>query len=366
MALKINFKERNSQLLIMIHLNSSKGGRGLYETGIQINPDSWDEEKQRCDSPDINIWIIQTVETLQKNFRPDMNAKRLWSSFINNQSETTATIKDAFEYYLANMPLKENSVSVYKSVINSLQHAGIYETPLTEVTPALLRMFMNSLKIQDSSKFNTFVRIKGCITRYIRDHRLNIAIDFDGICKKPKYVPKEHEWLTLTEVEKLWNADLKWAVRDARDLFVLCCYSGMSMSDVLKFTPSKHCKEINRREFIVFKRTKTGSECCVPITKQASDIINSREDWPIKIQKRAYQYHISNKLSDIIGRPIHSHMGRKTAGALFLQFGFSMETTAKFLGHSVMIFSKIYSNISAQKIDNEIERVSKSRLAVFG
>lgn len=354
---KINFKESEGKLLIKIYLNSSKAGRGTYDTGISINSDLWDDERQTCGDPDVNIWMITTRETLQKNFRPDMNPKRLWMSFINNQSQTSATIRDAFEYRLANTQLKPNSRSVYQSVINSLMKAGIYDTPLTEVTPAFLRQYMNSLKVQDSSKFNTFVRIKGAIVTYVRDHRLNIDVEFSGIIKKPKYIPKENEWLTLSEVETLWNADLKWAKKDARDLFVLCCYTGMSMSDALAFNPQKNIKEINGRDFIVFNRIKTDSQCKVPVISQAKAIIDSRS-WPVVMNRRSYQYHVSNTLGKIVGKKLHTHMARKTMGSLFLEFGFSIETVSKLLGHSnTSLTSKVYAVVTQAKVERELAEI---------
>lgn len=356
---RINYREKNGKLIIQISIHGQ--GKGLYETGIAVT--DWNEEKEICSDYQINEWMRSTRDTLEKSFRPDMNAKRLWSSFINVQSEIKATIKDAFEYYVRTMNLKPNSQAVYVSVGRSLLRAGIYDLPLSQVTPAILRAFMNGLKIGPSSKFNSFVRVKAAIQRYCTDHQLGIHIDFSGIIRKPKYVPKTDQWLTLDEVQTLLDTPLKWAKKDARDLFVLSCLSGMSMSDVLKFDPSTHLKLIKDQQYIVFNRVKTNSRCNVPVISQAKTLIEGRT-WPVKMVPRSYQYNVSN-LGEIIGRKLNTHMGRKTAAALFLQFGFSMETTAKFLGHNILIFSKIYSSISAQKIENEIERVKESGLAVF-
>lgn len=363
MTPKINFQEKDGHLLIKIYLH--RNGRGLYDTGIKINSELWNEEKQRCGDPAVNTWMATTAEELQRTFRPDMTPKRLWGSFINRQSDTTATIKDAFEYHLDNMPLKANSKSVYISIGRTLQHAGIYETPLTEVTPALIRAFINSLKTASSSKFNTMVRIKASLTRYVKDHQLNLQWDFDGIAPKPRYVMKSEDWLTLSDVEKLWNTPLKWSKKDARDLFCLSCVSGMAMSDVLKFDPKKHIKIINGREFFDFTRTKTGSKCTVPVIAQAKEIIESRE-WPVTMNLRSYQYHVANSLGKIIGKKLHSHMGRKTAGALFLEFGFSIEATSSFLGHqNYQLTAKVYAKITSQKIENEMNRVLASGTVAF-
>lgn len=355
---KINFREKDGKLLIAIYIN--RQGRGLYDTGIKI--DQWDEEKEETEDPEVNAWMATTKVTLLKQFRPDMTPKRLWQSFINNQSETTATINDAFEYYMANMPMKPSTIVVYKSIIKSLVNGGIYNTPLSDITPALLRSFLNGLvkkdstKLMDSSKFNSFWKIKGAVNRYIRDHRLTIDIDWEGIVKKPKFVRKEDEWLSMEEVQKLLDLPLKWVRKDARDLFCLCCFTGMSMSDALAFSPQKNVKEINGRDFIVFNRVKTDSLCKVPVIKQAKEIIESRP-WPIVIAKRTFQYQVG-KLGEVIGRKLKTHMARKTMGSLFLEFGFSIETVSKLLGHAnTTLTQRTYAVVTQAKIERELTEI---------
>lgn len=354
MSPKISYLERDGRLVISIYLNQKN--RGMYDTGIAINTALWDGDRLTSGDLDIDAWMATTKAALLKQFRPDMTPKRLWMSFVNNQSETTATIKDAFEYYLANMKLRDNSKSVYTSIGRTLQRAGIYDTPLTEITPGLIRSFINKLGTQDSSKFNTLVRVKATLTRYVKDHRLNINFDFEGIAPKPKYVPKDEEWLTLEQVQKLLDAPLKWGKRDARDLFCLCCFTGMSISDALVFDPRKNIKEINGRDFIVFNRIKTGTECKVPIIAQAKTIIDARE-WPIKIQRRSYQYNVG-KFAELVGKRMHTHLARKTFGCLFLEFGFSIETVSKLMGHSnPLITSKIYSKVTQEKVERELAEI---------
>ncbi len=353
MTPKIKYLERDGRLVIAIYVNKQ---RGLYDTGIQINSDLWDEEKQKCGDPSVNTWMVATIETLQKQFRPDITPKRLWASFINGQSETTATIKQCFDYYINNMPLRENSKGVYLSTAKSLQHAGIYQTPLIDVTPALMRSFFNGLKTADSSKFSTLVRIKTALTRYVRDHRLNITFDLDSIVKKPRYTMKENDWLTEPEVQKLLDEPFKFAKKDARDLFCLSCFSGMSVADALLFDPKKHIQEINGRDFIVFNRTKTGVTCRVPVIAQAKAIIESRE-WPVVINRRSYQRIVSN-FDAITGKRMHTHLARKTFGCLFLTFGFSIETVSKLMGHSnTNLTSKIYSRVTQEKVERELAEI---------
>lgn len=350
----INFSEKNGALIIKISIHSQ--GRGVYSTGISIDSEQWNEEKQESNDPDINLWMFTTKSTLQRSFRPDMDPKRLWMSFVNNQAETKATIEDAFKYYLANMPLRDNSKSVYVSVSNSLQRAGIYNTLLSEVTPGILRAYVNGLKIGQASKFNSFVRLKAAIVRYIKDHQLSIIIDFDGIIKKPRYVMKENQWLTLAQFKELWALKLTKSTKEARDLFCLCCFTGMSMSDALAFEPKSNIKKRKGREFIEYTRIKTGSQCRVPVLSETKEIIESR-NWPAQINIRAYQYQV-DKLGEMIGVQLNTHMARKTFGALMLEFGFSIETVSKLLGHAnTTLTQKTYAIVTQEKIERELMEI---------
>lgn len=361
MTPKITFKEKAGKLLLKISIYGRNSG--LYDTGITIDRSKFNDYQQISGEVEIQKWMTDVTNELLKQFRPDMTPKRLWMSFLDNQSETSATIRDAFNYYLANMPLRDNSKSVYISIGRVIERAGLYDTSLMDVTPALLRSFMNGLTTSPGSKFNTFVRIKAAITRYLKDHRINLALDFDNIVKKPRYTMKENQWLTLEEVRALLYLDLKWVKAEARDLFVLCCYTGMSISDALKFS-KRNIQVIGDREFVVYNRIKTGSQCKVPIFAEAKKIIEGRE-WPVKIKRRAYMYQVA-RLGEAIGRELNTHKARKTFGALCLEFKLSIEATSYFLGHaSIAVTQRHYTTITQKKIENEINSIALSGLAVF-
>jgi integrase len=231
----------------------------------------------------------------------------------------------------------------------------MYKTILSDVTPGAMRLFLNNLDMSPGGKYNVSIRLKAVFSRYVKDHRLNIPIDFDGIISKPKHNIKPEQWLNRQEVQKLLDMDLDGSLKDARDMFCLCCFTGMSSSDVLSFNKDK-IKVINGREFIVFDRVKTGSKCKVPLLKEAREIIDSM-NFPIKKKYRQYQYQVV-ALGEIIGRKISTHSGRKTAGDLFLSMGFSIESTSYFLGHSdIAITQKRYSRVTADKVENEMDRI---------
>lgn len=349
---KITFKEKTGKLLIRILVQNQPAG--LYDTGLTIDPNLFSEEKQICGEASVQSWMTSTRDGLLKLFRPNMTAKRLWMSFIQNQSDGQATVKDCFDYYLANMPLKKASKDLYGYMARGLEKSGLYEIQLSDFSPAVFREHINSLPVGDSTKFESYHKIKSVITRYIKDHRLKIELDFDGLFKKPRYNMKENDWISNSDIAKLLAAQLTKSKKDARDLFVLCCYTGMSMSDGLAFSTS-NIKMIKGRDYVVYNRTKTGTLCEVPIIKGARELIVSRE-WPVRLKERNYKYHVAKTLGSILDyKGLHTHMARKTFGCIFLELGFSIETVSKLLGHSnIMITQKIYAKVTQDKVEREL------------
>jgi integrase len=349
--MKITYKEKNGKLLIRILV---QGEAGLYNTGLTIDPDLFSEEKQICGETSVQSWMTSTRDELLKLFRPNMTAKRLWMSFIQNQSDGQATIKDCFDYYLANMPLKKASQDLYGYMAKGLKKSGLYEIQLSDFSPAVFREHINGLQVGDSTKFESYHKIKSVITRYIKDHRLKIELDFDGLFKKPRHNMKENDWISNSDIAKLMAAPLTNSKKDVRDLFVLCCYTGMSMADALLFS-TENIKMIKGRDYVVYRRVKTGTLCEVPIIKAARELIVSRE-WPVRLKERNYKYHVAKTLGSILDREgLHSHMARKTFGCIFLEMGFSIETVSKLLGHAnILITQRLYAKVTPDKVEREL------------
>ncbi len=354
MTPKITYKERAGKLLIRIIIHDQSSG--LYDTGISINPEQFSEDKQICGDPSIQSWMTSTHSALLNLFRPGMTSKSLWLNLINSLSGSDATIRMALEYYITNMPLRDSTKAVYVSLGNSMMRGNIYETQLADISPALLRQFFKGLNCIDTTKYGMLDKIKAVINRYIRDHRLKYEVDFHDIVKRPKYTAKDAEWLTEEEVQLLRETEFtKNNEPESRDVFCLCCYTGMSMSDGLKFSLD-NIKSINGRDYVVYSRTKTGSLCKVPIIKQAREIIDSRT-WPVSIAKRTYQTKVM-KFSKILNRKVHTHLARHTFGCMFLYLGFSIETVSKLMGHpDIRITQRIYAKVSQEKIERELAEI---------
>lgn len=283
-------------------------------------------------------------------------------------------IKDAFEYYFKAIKMAPGTKMNYSHVLHKVDEAGLLDLPLKDITPAVIRKLINDQPQAQSTVHVFYVQLKSVLNRYIQDHAMNISMAGlnGGIIKKPKLKPTmvgEEEYLTFTELKDLLAVDLEKDPRKelARDAFCLMCLTGMAVGDLLKFTPE--CVSADGK-WIHYKRIKNGNGCPVPMLPLTHALIfkevyspNNLEEkkprvWPLKVQKRAVQTWCEVIITQLMGRKMTSHMGRHSFGTIMLEFGFSLETVSKFMGHSsVLITGQVYAKVTHDKIERELRNL---------
>jgi integrase len=335
---------------------------GLYSTGISVDANSFDEEKQICGDISVMAYMTLSKSQIEQAYRPGKTPDQLWSEYVTGSAKN-ADINDAFNYYLDTMVLESSTRSNFLYTKAKIEAAGLIHTPLKDVTPALVRQFFNGLPGKQSTLFVAYKQLKSVISRYVKDHNLDISVNIDGIIKKPR--PKDAdeealEYLTFDEVKDLlaqdWSADKKLSY--ARDLFVLMCFTGLAIADILKFTPAMVSAD---GKWILYKRTKTrkrGKQCRVPMLPITRALIYKYE-WPTKLARRTIQLYCE-KIGIKIGKRVTSHTARHSFGGIMLYFGFSMESVREMMGHSsVAITEQIYAKVTKEKIEREMRTIPK-------
>lgn len=198
---------------------------------------------------------------------------------------------------------------------------------------------------------------------YIHDAIVQERIDHDpsiGIrVKRGEY--NQTKWLTVEEIRKIEDAQLSsGSLVRVRDLFVLCCYSGLAFADLMDFTPEKITKEKNGM-MLHGKRVKTGNDYYVLILPKAKEIL---EKYGYNLPRYTNQ-QFNHRLKDVakeagIDKPISSHWARRSAGMMFLNNGIRIETVAKILGHSsTKITEQVYASILSKTVADEMSQLIK-------
>lgn len=266
------------------------------------------------------------------------------------------TIETAFLYYVAAMKLSRSSLKSYAAVKAQLTASLLLHHPLATFTPATLRIFLSGLNLKETTVYLYYIKIKAVINRYITDHNLDIELNLEGMLKPPKYrenLEGEEQYLTLAELTELVAVDLtnEPRVAYAREIFLLMCYSGMAIGDVVGFTPEN---AISKDEaWFMYRRRKNGNVCTVPLLPMLVNLLK-RNTWPVRVKERMLMYELV-PLSKLVGRKIGSHSGRHTFGSIMLELGFSMASVSKMMGHgSIQTTEKYYAKVTKDKISREL------------
>jgi integrase/recombinase XerD len=176
------------------------------------------------------------------------------------------------------------------------------------------------------------------------------AIGMDWITKnpfmnfKPKHEKVKIKHLTLQDIYKLETLRLNEnTVYDvARDLFLFCCYTGLSYAD-LQNVETKHIQtDADGFKFLSMPRTKTDETAIIPLRKKALELIAKYySDANYKLFKVPTNQQLNRLLKELASMAALSilptwHIARKTCATLLISDGLEVALVQRILGHSNM------------------------------
>lgn len=213
--------------------------------------------------------------------------------------------------------------------------------------------------------------------KYIRNFRkiINNAIKNDWLDNDPfkayrvKLRETKRVFLTKEELAKLEELDLQITRLDqVRDVFIFCCYTGLSYVDVEKLTRKQVLIGHDGNLWINIDRTKTGSPSNIPKLSKATNILGKYKDNPNIIASDRLLPVISNQrinayLKELaalasIDEKLTFHAARHTfATTVTLSNGIPIETVSSMLGHKNFKTTQIYAKVVQAKIGNDMKHL---------
>ncbi len=340
----------------------SKTPPGIYDTTIRVPKEQFDAKKQICGKPEIQLYMDKCRAWILGAIRPGSTPQSLWAAFMESETaKKIHTLADAFDYYFMESVVSQQRRETVSELKKKVERANLLYTDLRDLTPAIVSKFFRDLEeggLKDTTAYMNLSCFKTLVARYDQAHRLKLDLDMSKVMKVPKQAkfvkPGEEPYLNLDQVVEILKLDLTGRPKLAygRDLFCLMALTGMSVADLLAFTPAL----IDKSGWLSYPRTKNGEPCEVPLIAQAKEII-AKHTWPIRLAKRSVQ-HNCELLGKVVGRRISAHTGRKSWGCIALELGFSMEAVSKMLGHtSIRTTESIYAKVTRVKIEREIREL---------
>jgi site-specific recombinase XerD len=142
-----------------------------------------------------------------------------------------------------------------------------------------------------------------------------------------------------------------------RDCFVFQCWTGLAYADLKALNVPRDAeyhtdKAGNLRRVLRITRAKStlykGYECVIPLLPEAERLLAHYEDELPVLCNQYYNRGLKElgQLCSIKAEKMTTHVGRKTAGTLFLNMGAPLPVVSKILGHAnVLITQRLYAEL---------------------
>ncbi|MFQ9317526.1 site-specific integrase [Dysgonomonas mossii] len=152
-----------------------------------------------------------------------------------------------------------------------------------------------------------------------------------------------------------------------RDVFVFCCWTGLSYRDVCNLKISD-IQFRNKQYWLIIVRQKTNNISQIPLLDVPLKILEKYHpdfhEYPcekplfsISSNQRTNEY--LKEITNLCGirKNISFHVARHTFATLALNKGVSLESVSKILGHTNIRTTMIYANVTNQKIELEMKKM---------
>jgi integrase len=174
--------------------------------------------------------------------------------------------------------------------------------------------------------------------------------------------PLDEYELRAVEMKKFKNERLQ----KVRDIFLFCCYTGLSYVDVQKLKRSEIIDGFDGRKWLSIKRQKTDTPSKIPLLAVPLQILDRYSDHiqcisqdrllPVMTNQRMNSY--LKEIADVCGieRNITFHLARHTfATTVTLSNNVPIESVSKMLGHKDLRTTQHYAKIVDKKVSNDME-----------
>ena len=375
---------------------SKKDGKGSVEvcvthdrkrcyvaTGVSVLPNQWCDER--------NIYIKGTrvdAELNQMLFTMYQKAHRIVAQMVEAGTVDISAIPTLLRGQSVDMTFLDyiRKRSEQKNVVDYTKYSYIgFYNKLVEYGKIKFFSDISEKAIRDFDEWlhaytwtdaegNVHCYSQATIAAYHKNLKNFIAdAVVDGYLTENVYVTKGikvdkgktriDEFLTEEEVAAIAKRKMPTrSLSDARDLFLLQCYSGMAYVDLMAFD-YESLRDVEVGSIVHGTRHKTGQEFSFVVMEEAKAILQKHGYRMPQLPNQKYNVKLK-LIADAAGieKNITSHMGRRTAGSIWLNNGIPLEVVSRCLGHSsIATTQKAYARILDKTIVAAFAKMKKGK-----
>jgi len=363
-------KTGKGKVEILVYLNRTQR---KYDTVGESTPDMWEVVameknvviKMKHYEQVINAMRMLGEEMTIDNFNNHIYAAES-KAVVNNDNKhmymNTDQRQSFIEYIeecLEKEGLRSGSRRNIEVVKDSLKKSNIIKT-FYDLTPDNIRKYDDFLHAQGDKSQATICNYHKRIHKYTKKLWRSEMIPSDpyNSFEIKHGTSKERQPLTEDELLVLRKAKLSSKLDRVRDLFIFMAYTGLAYIDMCHFDFSTMAEKQGGLYYIDGERTKTGSKFYAPILPPAMDVL------------KKYNYKLptitNQKLNDYLDiireklewkKKITCHVARHSFATLLLTYDFTIEKTARALGHKDIKTTQIYAKVLKKTIVDKTEKL---------
>lgn len=386
--LKKNAPKKNGYVPVMCRITID-GTIAQFSCKLDVNPDLWDTQSGRAsgrttEAKDTNLFLdnirVGVNTHYRKIFDKDnyVTAEKVKNAYLGLGMKHETILKvfaqhnEDFEKQVGKMKSKstyQKYCTVYRHIQEFIRYRyNASDIALKELTPAFIIDFELYLRANQNCTNNT-------VWVYMMPLRRMITIaQNNGWLSRDPFVeysisPEDADrgYLTKEEIKKLMNAPTAKKKHElVRDLFIFCCFTGLSFRDLKNLTTDNLQTSFDGHQWIITKRQKTKVQSNIRlldvphrIIEKYKGIAKDNKVFPVPTYA-----NLRDNLTVIvqaceIKKHVTWHMSRHTyATEICLTNGMPIETLSKTLGHTNISTTQIYAKITNEKVSNDMEALS--------
>ena len=342
-----------------------EGQRKPFATGLFINPDNWNAQKQKAfppntDNTQINTQLSLIKQEINQAFLflqvqgREFNVEDIYRHYRGETIKDDKSIMEIFNLHIAKQEkligISTTKVSVAK-FYQTKTHVKNYifwkfkkhDYLLKEMKMSFITEFEYYLKAEKKFEQNT---IHKTLQRFRQMVKLAVGLDFldkdPFLLHKNKRPKKQVVFLTLEELKSIEEHKFASArLQQVADMFIFCCYTGLAYKEMATLKTKDLVLGFDGKKWINIYRQKTSRKYEIPILRKAELILHKYEGEE-KLLPQISNQRFNAYLKEIaeivdINKNLTHHLARKTfASTILLYNDVPMEIVSELLGHSEM------------------------------
>ena len=364
---------------------------------IKVNPELWNQQQQCMDGKSESSKVINNeIEMMKTRLRKIYNDLRFQNGEAkmdevlnvylgNNRLHGKHSLLEIFDIHNKRAAALEGKGYAHNTIVR-FNTTRDHVANFLKVTYKQNDIDLSKLNFQFIEEVhNYFVVSKKCChntsVKYIRIIKkiIKLAIQYEWLDKDPFINFKQ----SLDEVHRghLLEGELdlleelilvKYKDQRVRDLFIFCCYTGLSYCDAASLTQDQIVVYPDGELWVNLYRKKTGGKSSFPLLDKAIAILEKYKNDPECDVKGTLLPFVSNARMNTtlkvlakmagINKNITSHQGRHTfATTITMCNGVPIETISKVLSHKSVKTTELYSKVLDIKVGHDM-RILKEKL----